>query len=285
MPGTAVLEAFSRDWIGGDIRGLQGIADRLHSYLPHVQELVARLSKTARNLAADEPDGWSGPAADAFTGAWSRQIATARALEEYVSAAAAAIDSLAVELSQIESALENEAYLVARDGVHIGGNGNVVGYAGLIGLQTAMEYRKVFQQAQAEADQARSAIAEQLNGLYQRVFNPNLNGADVNTGTALLAELMSTPTANRRRPVPEVRKPKKRSIHVSEESTDEARTGAAAGYGAADMTPYLCTEPWGQEIHSHGDTGGVLYGVGRIERSVGDGYEAEYWWDGPTGWC
>lgn len=120
MPGTAMLATFSRDWVGGDIRGLQEVAERL------------------------------------------------RALDEYVTAAVQTIDSLVAELSRIESALESEAYLAAMDGVHIGEDGTVVGYAGPHGLRTAFEYRKLFQQAQGEAAQARASAAEQLRGLYQK---------------------------------------------------------------------------------------------------------------------
>lgn len=76
MPGTAMRATCSRDWVGGDARGLQEVAERL---------------------------------------------------------------------SRIESALESEAYLAAMDGVHIGEDGAVVGYAG-----------------------PRVAAAEQLRGLYQK---------------------------------------------------------------------------------------------------------------------
>jgi len=173
MPGTAMLAAFSRDWIGGDIRELREVAERLYSYLPQLQDLVDRLSMTSENLTHGRPGGWQGPAADEFAGTWNRQAAAARVLEEYVSTAARTIEWLAVELSRIESALENEASLVARDGVHIGGDGTVIGYAGPVGLLTAFEYRTLFQRAQDDAEQARTVAAEQLSRLYQRVLRPS----------------------------------------------------------------------------------------------------------------
>lgn len=58
------------------------------------------------------------------------------------------------------------------------------------------------------------------------------------------------------------------------------------------MSCYVWTEPWGQDIHSHGDVGDGLCGAGRAEsgadvRELGaaDGYEVEYLRDGATDWC
>lgn len=234
-PNGSSLAPHAHDWTGGNINGLRDLAETLHGYLPHVQDLIGRLSVVARGLTSDGPGGWQGKAATAFTEAWSRQIATANALQEYITAIAQAIASLAVELSQIESALENEAYLAARHGVRIADNGSVTGYAGATGLQTALEYRKVFAQAQAEADQARDAAAEQLYGLYQEVFNPNphLNGADANTAAALLADLAATPAAHRRDITSELKKLRGRDLNLREEIAEARKAGQAISPEAA----------------------------------------------------
>ena len=70
----------------------------------------------------DQPraGGWQGQAASAFTAAWQQQALTAAALQEYVTALAQVIDGLAVRLSQLENALEQEAADVAAHGVQVG---------------------------------------------------------------------------------------------------------------------------------------------------------------------
>ena len=78
MPRVTPLAAFSRDWIGGDIRGLQDIAETLYAYLPRVQDLAGTLSVTVRDLTSDGPGGWQGKAADAFTADPSRCEDTCR---------------------------------------------------------------------------------------------------------------------------------------------------------------------------------------------------------------
>lgn len=224
-PNGFSLAPHAHRWIGGDIDGLRDVAERLQGYIPHVQDLVGQLSVTVRDLTGDRTGGWQGTAADAFTMTWSRQVAAARALQDYVTAAAQAIGSLAVELSQIESALENEAFLAARHGVRVGGNGDVAGYAGVAGLETALEYRKVYTQAQAEAEQAREAAAQQLDSLYQQVFNPNphFNGADANTGAALLADLAAAPTAYRREVASDLKKLRGRELNLREEIAESVK--------------------------------------------------------------
>jgi hypothetical protein len=67
-----------------------------------------------------------------------------------------------------------------------------------------------------------------------------------------------------------------------------ALVGSVVGYGVGDLTHNLLWEPWGQDIHSYGAVGGVLYGIGHSEFAtvddtrgfaVGAGHEAEHLWD------
>lgn len=227
MPGASPLAAFSHDWIGGDFRGLQGIAETLYAYLPRVQDLVGGLSVTARNLTVDGPDGWQGAAASAFTSAWGKQVKTAEALEEYVTGVAQIIDSLAVGLSQIENALETEAYNVSRHGIQIGADGTVQGYSGKLGLEWAIAYGRVLVQAHSEAEQARDAATTQLYGLYQQVMNPNphINGADANTMAGLLADLLATPTASRREVSARLKALEGKDLNLDEKIAEAERTG------------------------------------------------------------
>jgi uncharacterized protein YukE len=227
MPTVSPLAAFSCDWIGGDIRGLQGIAETLYAYLPRVQDLVGTLSVTVTDLTSDSPDGWQGKAASAFTAAWRKQALTAAALEAYVTGVAQIIDGLAVELSQIENALEDDAYDVSKHGVRIGSDGSAQGYSGIQGLEWATSYTKVLEQAQAEATQAREAAARQLYSLYQQVMNPNPhpNGADATTMGGLLADLLAVPTAARREVTAKIKILTGKDLNFEEEMAEAKRTG------------------------------------------------------------
>jgi len=65
--------------------------------------------------------------------------------------------------------------------------------------------------------------------------------------------------------------------------------GSVVGYGVGDLTHNLLWEPWGQDMHSYGAAGGVLYGIGHSEFATADdtrgfavsaGHAAEHLWDG-----
>jgi uncharacterized protein YukE len=227
MPAVSPLAPFSYDWVGGDIRGLQNIAETLYAYLPRVQDLVGTLSVSVNDLTSDGADGWQGTAASAFTAAWRRQAATAAALEDYVTGVAQAIDGLAVELSQLENALEDQAYEVSKHGVRIGTDGTIQGYSGVNGLEWSIAYEKVLEQAQGEATQAREAAARQLYSLYQQVMNPNPhpNRADVTTMGELLADLVAVPTASRREAAAQIKALKGQELNFEEEIAEAKRTG------------------------------------------------------------
>jgi len=67
-----------------------------------------------------------------------------------------------------------------------------------------------------------------------------------------------------------------------------ALVGSVVGYGVGDLTHNLLWEPWGQDMHSYGAVGGVLYGIGHSEFATVDdtrgfaisaGHQAEHLWD------
>jgi uncharacterized protein YukE len=153
MATVTPLAAFSYDWVGGDIRGLQGVAAALYAYVPQVRDLAGRLSVVARDLTG--ADGWQGSAASAFSAAWERQALTAVALETYVTATGQAIDGLAVELAELENALEQQAADAAAHGVRIAADGTVAGYSGTQAGQWAFAYQETREQILAEATTAR----------------------------------------------------------------------------------------------------------------------------------
>jgi uncharacterized protein YukE len=164
------LTAFSHEWVGGDITGLQGTAQSLYDYVPHVQNLLDRLSVVAASLTGGAPGSWQGSAASAFTVTWRKQALTAAALEEYVTGVAQAIDGLATELSELENALEQDAAEAAGHGVQISSsNGTVTGFSGTQGLEYADAYLQVREQALSEATLAREAATQQLYSLYEQI--------------------------------------------------------------------------------------------------------------------
>jgi uncharacterized protein YukE len=226
MPGLTPLAAFAGNWVGGDITGLQSVARALYDYVPAVQDLTGALNPAVVDLT-DGARGWQGSAASAFTAAWAKQAATARALEAFVTGIGAVVNGLAVTLSDLESALENEAYSAGQHGVTIGADGNVADYAGPDGLEWAVAYQQVQRQALSQADQAREIAAQELNDLYEQVMNanPHPNVGDAVTMGGLLADLVAAPTADRRQAAAELRKLKGKRLKVGEEVADAEREG------------------------------------------------------------
>jgi len=229
MPGVTPLAEFAGDWVGGDISGLQSIAQDLFDYVPSVQDLTGALGPAVADLT-DGAHGWQGSAASAFTAAWAVQAATARALEDFVAGAGAAVNGLAVALSDLESALEDEARSAGEHGVTIGADGNVAGYAGPAGLEWAIAYQQVQRQVLNQAGLARQAAAGELNALYQQVtnVNPHLNVGDAVTMGGLLADLLAAPTAARRGVAAKIKSRTGTDLKLRDEIADSRAAGRQA---------------------------------------------------------
>jgi hypothetical protein len=129
--------------------------------------------------------GWLGPAAEAFSVAWDRDSVTADALAVLIGRAASIVDALAVELATIENALEEQAHAAARYGVKIGTDGRpppvfadppadppadpaadpAASAAAASERHWALSYRQEYEQARADAQQARQGAAIKLMDL------------------------------------------------------------------------------------------------------------------------
>jgi uncharacterized protein YukE len=239
MPRLTPLAAFAGDWVGGDIAGLQSVAQALGDYVPAVQDLTGALGPAVRDLTGGDltggdltggARGWQGSAASAFTAAWAKQAATARALEAFVTGIGAVVNGLAVTLSDLENALENEASSAGQHGVTIGAGGNLAGYSGPDGLEWAIAYQQVQQQALSQAQQARETAARELYALYRDVMNanPHPSFGDAITTGGLLADLLAAPTAARREVAAKIKSLTGKDLKVKDEIAD----GNAAGRGA-----------------------------------------------------
>jgi hypothetical protein len=225
MTTVTPLAAFSDDWVGGDIRGLQGIAAALYAYVPQVQDLAGRLSVVAGALTS--ADGWQGAAASAFATAWEKQALTAVALETYVTAAGEAIDGLAGQLSKLENALEQAAAEAAANGVRIAADGTVAGYTGAQAGQWAFTYQETREQILSEATTARQAATQSLYSYYEQVTNVDLhpNVTDGVTLFDLLGDLLAAPTAARREVNAKLDKAKGEELKIKEEFDEQKSSG------------------------------------------------------------
>src|ERR1035438_4839534 len=200
------LAPFAYDWVGGDIHGLHALAGTLFGYVPKVTDVTTALDKQVGRVVGDA--GWTGSAASAFSSAWQRDSLTGQALGVVIAGTGNIVDGLAVVLSQIENALEQEADDAARRGVQIGPDGTPgAGFTGppsntaeASQRQWAAAYQQVHDQAMAEAQRARQQAASELAALYQKLAPraDGMNTADATTVGGLLADLWAAPAAQRR---------------------------------------------------------------------------------------
>jgi uncharacterized protein YukE len=244
---AASLAPFTEDWIGGNIRGLQALADRLYGYVPKMSDIAETLDKQASRLTSGS-NAWEGASADAFTTAWSRDSITTQALAVVTDETGSIIDALAVTLAEIESALEGQAYATAKHGVPIGPGGQpapvpegpTATAAEASYQQWALAYQQVHQQAMTDADRARTEAAGQLISLYKEIASkPDYTQASATTSGnltigQLLADLWAVPTALRR-PIDELaRKLEIRQRILKGEAADAKAAGRKVGQKLLD---------------------------------------------------
>lgn len=115
------LAPFAHDWVGGDIQGLSACSGTLYGYVPQLTDVANALDKKVTQIVGDA--GWQGPAASAFSKAWEHDSAGATALGIMISAAGDIVNTLAVNLANIESALEESADKALAHGVPVGSGG------------------------------------------------------------------------------------------------------------------------------------------------------------------
>ena len=172
---ASALASCAEEWVGGDIRGLHALATTLYGYLPRIAGVITALNQEVSQLTGDH--GWRGPAASAFTAAWHRDAVAADTLAVAIAQTAAVVDGLAVRLATIEKALEEQAYTAARYGVTIGTDGRPppapvrppAGAAAASERHWARAYRQAYEQALADARQARQQAAITLRSLYAAI--------------------------------------------------------------------------------------------------------------------
>jgi hypothetical protein len=174
---ASALAPFAYDWVGGDIHGLSAYAQTLYGYGPRIDGVSRTLgSKVGQTVGAA---GWQGSAASAFAAAWDRDAVGANALAALTSSTADVVDWTAVNLSQLESALEQAADQAASHGVPIGSDGQPPDacLANPDAEAWRVSYQGFWNRVMSDAVQVRNTAA----GLLQRTFD-GITGSDLHPG-------------------------------------------------------------------------------------------------------
>jgi uncharacterized protein YukE len=158
----SALAAFAHDWVGGDIHGLSAYAGTLYGYVPRLSDVATALDTKVSHIVGDA--GWKGSAASAFTKAWQHDATGATALAVMVSAAGDIVNTLAVNLASIESALEQAADTTAAHGVPVGAGGQppLECFADPAKESWRVSYQSFWNQSMLAATTARSQAAGAL---------------------------------------------------------------------------------------------------------------------------
>jgi uncharacterized protein YukE len=175
VSGGPALDAFSYDWIGGDISGLAAFATKLQSYVPKIGDVVTALDKQVATIVS--AGGWQGQAASAFTKAWQVDAVGATALGVVISSTAKVCGQLASNLATIENALEGAAAQVEAHGVLIGPGGEPAPEPLTASAESWRQaYISFRNECLSDAMQARNNAATALTTVYGQIAPPPAAG-------------------------------------------------------------------------------------------------------------
>lgn len=117
MAGTQSLAAFSYEWVGGDIRGLQALDKQCGQVASRIADADHALSHQVTSIVSG--GNWAGQAADSFADAWGRDSRAGAQLADAWEKAGQIAASLAGDLAALESALEGAAYRLEKQGIPV----------------------------------------------------------------------------------------------------------------------------------------------------------------------
>jgi uncharacterized protein YukE len=171
----ATLASFSENWVGGDIHGLSAFAGTMYGYLPEINGVINALDKAVGQIVHDA--GWQGDAANSFSKAWEADALGATALSGVIQQVGDVCNTLAVNLSNFEHALEEAADEARKQGVKIGPDGKVQEFVGPVAPNSpeataqsvGNEYQAYYQQCMNLAQDARVDASTALQTLYQQI--------------------------------------------------------------------------------------------------------------------
>jgi uncharacterized protein YukE len=176
------LAPFACDWVGGDIQGLSAYAGTLYRYVPEITDVTGALNSKVSQIVSAA--GWQGSAASSFTRAWGHDSAGATALAVAISACGDIVNTLAVNLARIESALEQAADEASAHGVPVGSNGEPpqVCLANPTEESWRVSYQGFWSDCMLTAAQARAEAVGGLQSLYAQIApgsgDSGLEGSD-----------------------------------------------------------------------------------------------------------
>jgi uncharacterized protein YukE len=193
----SALAPFAHNWVGGDIHGLSAYAGTLYGYAPKINDVATALnSKVSQTVGGAS---WQGSAATAFSGAWDRDAQGCTALTTMTTATGDVVNWLAVNLSQLESALETAADKTAAHGVTIGPNGEPPQEC--LANATAESWRAAYQtfynQAMHDAVNARNEAAGELQNIFNGVTGSSLKPGDRTSWNDVLLGFLGAKTRYR----------------------------------------------------------------------------------------
>ena len=165
----SALAPFAHNWVGGDIHGLSAYASTLYGYSPKISDVATALNgKVSKTVGAA---GWQGTASSAFSGAWDRDAQGCSALTTMTDGTGDIVNWLAVNLSQLENALETAADKASANGVPIGADGQPPQEC--LADATAESWRAAYQsfynQAMHDAVNARNEASGELQKMFDGI--------------------------------------------------------------------------------------------------------------------
>src|SRR5579875_606744 len=193
----SALASFAHNWVGGDIHGLSAYAGTLYGYSPKISDVSTALnSKVSATVGAA---GWQGSASSAFSAAWDRDSQGCSALSSMTDGTGDIVNWLAVNLSQIESALESAADKASAHGVPIGANGEPPQecLADATAESSRAAYQTFYNQAMHDAVDARNEAAGELQKVFDGVTGSNLQPGDRASWNDVLAGFLGAKTRYR----------------------------------------------------------------------------------------
>lgn len=208
MTGAKSLSAFSHDWVGGDIRGLQSLDEQCRQVASRINDADQALAHQVSSVVGG--GGWTGKAADAFTSAWDKDSkAGAQLADAWVKIGEIAIN-LAGSLAALESALEETASQLEKQGIPVDPatglprpdttmSGNASPSPQTLGARNklASEYTDYRAEILKQANAARAHATYELYTVTSNVLPPGTDWGQLTNNLDGLRQLWATPTQYR----------------------------------------------------------------------------------------
>lgn len=194
------LPSFAYQWVGGDIHGLD-------SFQTTCTVTASQLDDADRALSGQVSDvvggaGWTGSAADAFSGAWDKDSKAGAQLAGAWRKIGSIVDGLAQQLAALENQLEEAAYQVEKQGISINpADGTIMPAAACLtpkakakDAKLASEYNSFRGQILAQAETVRANAASQLADVTSTMIPKGTDWGLVTAGLDGMRGLWAAPT-------------------------------------------------------------------------------------------